>query len=137
MKRIILTILAAIALAAAPAAVEAQTTDITATIAALNAECPGKLGPGLTCIGYELKADEGVVISLLIDENRASVENMKTQAPMLTEIFASEIVSGRSPEMAQLRDYCLAASKPIIYRFAGNQSGTGFDVTIPPAQLKE
>lgn len=136
MKRILLTLLAAVALTAASA--QAQTSPaLTSALTALNAACPTTLGPGLTCTAYEELADQGIVITLVIDESRASVDSMKAQASMLTEIFASDLASGRSPEMARLRDYCISASKPIIYRFTGSPSGTTFDVTVTPAQMKE
>lgn len=135
MKRILLCVLAFLALGTSASFAQNSQTDYSVFLAKINSKCPAAAGPGLTFTSVEI-TDKGVEINIEVNEQTSSVDTLALQKDLLHDVYVSEMITTSDPGMKALRQYSLAFDKPVVIHYTGNITDETFDITILPAELK-
>lgn len=83
-----------------------------------------------------LLTDKSVIYISRIDEAGYSLSKLKESATDIKQSII-EALSSSDQVTHEFIKNCISCSRDIIYRYAGNQSGEQYDVTITIADLKE
>ena len=103
------------------------------SIEAERASLPIKLDEGMFMTDYKLE-DEDIAITILMDENIYSIEEMYDNKEL---IKASMIEEGLSdPESKALFDMCKVSHTGLVYRICGNLSSKHFDIRITSNEIR-